>query len=183
MENNLVTEIRDQKSKPKKPITAYGPKLRVQLKFPEGEGRTKRNFKDECDINVIMRRYAQTGVIEHVSKRDPVYADVTGHDYQTAMDVLANARTAFAELPARVRDRFDNDPQKMLDFVHDDDNLVEARELGLLSPAAIKRMDEEAAAAAVKAEETARQGLGQDEPGELGEPKAKPKSQAKKDAS
>lgn len=182
MENNLVTEIRDQKSKPKKPITAYGPKLRVQLKFPEGEGRTKRSFKDECDINVIMRRYAQTGVIEHVSRREPVYADVTGHDYQTAMDVLANARTAFAELPARIRDRFDNDPQKMLEFVHNDDNLAEARELGLLSPEAVKRMDDEAMEATRLAEEKVRQAR-QEEPGELGEPKAKPKPAAKKDAS
>jgi len=139
--SNLQIKIRDNKDK-HPPTTAYGPHLRVQLKMPDGQGRTKRQFKDECDINVIMRRYAQTGTLEHVRHQEAQYADVTGHDFQKACDVVATARTMFAELPAHVRDRFKNDPQEFLEFVHDEDNLAEARELGLLSPEAIQRLDE-----------------------------------------
>lgn len=127
--------------------TAYGPKLKVPLKFPAHEGRTKQSFKDECDINTIMRRYQQTGTLEHVQRREAQYADCTGRDYQTAMELIANARSAFEELPAAVRDRFDNDPAELLDFVRDPDNAEEAAELGLLSPEGVAALVEKTKAA------------------------------------
>lgn len=117
-----------------KHLTAYGPHLRCQLLIPEGEGRTKQQFKDECDINVIMKRYQNTGVLENVrDARNARFADVTSYDFQNAMDILADARTAFEELPASIRDRFNNDPAELLDFVHDKDNQEEAADLGLLT--------------------------------------------------
>ena len=130
---------REQSNLPKIFITAYGPKRRISLSFPATEGRTKQSFKDECDINTIMRRYAQTGVLEHTRREQPRYDDVTGYDYQRAMDIVADARTAFAELPAAIRDRFNNDPGELLDFVQDEENLDEAAELGLVSAEALQR--------------------------------------------
>lgn len=119
-------------------VTAYGPKRHAPLSFPEKGGRTRQEFRAECDINVIMRRYQQTGVLEFTNKREAQYADVTGHDYQTAMDLVANARTAFEELPSSIRARFNNDPGELLDFVHDPESYDEAVELGLLKPEAVK---------------------------------------------
>src|SRR5262245_43276128 len=120
--------------------TAYGPKERVKLEFPAGEGRTKQSFKDECDINVIMRRYEKTGVLTHLRKVQPEFADCTGRDFNEAMNLVAEARTAFAELPSSVRDRFDNDPAKFLDFCQDEGNLDEAGELGLLSRQGMEKL-------------------------------------------
>lgn len=113
--------------------TAYSAPLRVTLACP-GTGRTKQAFKDECDINRIMSRYISTGVLDFVNRHAPQYGDVTGYDFMEAQLIVANARSMFEELPATVRDRFDNDPALFLDFVADDKNRDEARELGLLRP-------------------------------------------------
>lgn len=113
---------------------AYSPPLAVQLEFPEDEKRrTKSSMKDECDVNVIVRRYLKTGVVSHVSGRAPQFADVSGvGDWKSAMDEIAGARQWFEHLPSEVRNRFRNDPAQCLDFLADDENREEAVKLGLL---------------------------------------------------
>jgi len=107
-------------------------RVRVQLTFPENSRWTKQSFKDECDINVLMGRYLQTGQIPNINERAPQYLDVTGIDYQEAMQLVAGAQTLFNELPSAVRTRFDNDPAQFLAFTSDGDNYEEMAEMGLL---------------------------------------------------
>lgn len=114
-------------------ITAYGPKLKVGV--ATGAGRTKQSHRDECDINVIMKRYEKSGVLPDFGGREGRYLDCTGADFNAAMQVLAQGRSVFNELHATLRARFENDPAKMLDFVHDPANREEALALGLLKPA------------------------------------------------
>lgn len=111
--------------------SAYSPKKRLTMTFP-AEGRTKQSFKDECDINRIMSRYQQTGVLNHLSQRTPVYGDFTGIDFQGAMDVVVQAQAMFAALPSSLRDRFANDPGRLVAFLDDPNNLQEAVRLGLV---------------------------------------------------
>jgi len=115
-------------------ISAYAPKNRCLLHTPSGEGRTKQSHKSECDINVIMARYMQTGVIDFVTKHQPHYGDVTALDYTTAMNQIAQAQSMFHELPSSVRNRFENNPAAFLDFVQDPRNAAEAHEMGLMRP-------------------------------------------------
>lgn len=98
--------------------------------------RTKQEFKDECNINVILARYQATGLITNINNREPQYVDTTGYDFQQAMQTIAEAQSAFNDLPASLRDRFGNDPAQFLDFVHDEDNRAEAEKLGLVRPKA-----------------------------------------------
>lgn len=114
--------------------SAYGPKRKVALSFPDGTGRTKQSFKDECDINKIMARFQQTGIIEFRDQNQAQYGDVTGADFQTAMLVVAEGKTMFFNLPAKVRDEFDNDPALFLEFVSDERNKPEMARMGLLKP-------------------------------------------------
>ncbi|WNK12452.1 MAG: internal scaffolding protein [Microvirus sp.] len=113
-------------------INAYGPKRKVALTFP-AQGRTKQSFKEECDINTIMNRFSRTGVLP-VTNRTPTYGDIADLDFQGAMDLVAAGREMFAALPSKVRERFANDPAKLLQFVQDPENGPEARKLGLLAP-------------------------------------------------
>lgn len=116
-------------------LSAYGPKPETPgLDCSNDPGKTQQNFKDECDINVLMARYEKTGILPMSQKGEPAYLDVTGIEFRTSMEILATARSAFAQLPAHLRARFDNDPAKLLDFVHDPDNRDEAARLGLLKP-------------------------------------------------
>lgn len=118
-------------------ITAYGPKTRVLLSFPEQpHGRTKQAFRDESNINNIVAQFLKTGTLEFTRKHEPQYGDVTGADFQTAMDTILAAKSMFADLPAKLRSRFANDPAQFLDFVQDEDNREEATRLGLLKPRA-----------------------------------------------
>lgn len=122
----------DSSLSPTKPLftSAYSPKIKSQLTFSE-QGRTKQSFKDECDINTIMRRYAVTGQLSHVSSKPPAYLDTPAIDFQNAMFVVADARERFASLPSHLRDRFGNDPAQLLAFLENADNLSEAVKLGL----------------------------------------------------
>lgn len=96
---------------------------------------TQQQFAKECDINVIVKQNAETGLISHVNSRPAQFADLgDGMDYQAHQNYLIEADAAFMGLPAEVRARFDNNPAKLLDFLQDDKNVDEARELGLLNP-------------------------------------------------
>lgn len=119
--------------------SAYdGSRVRVGLDCSVVPSMTKQGHKDECDINVIMKRYEQTGMIPFAERAATGrYLDVSDVDYKEAMFAVAAAQSAFAEMPAQVRDRFANDPGAMLAFLEDPKNLEEARKLGLVNPAKV----------------------------------------------
>lgn len=110
---------------------AYNRPSRLSITFT-GEGRTKQSFKAECDINNILKRFGSTGILPEPNKDRARFLDATGYDYQEAMQTIAQARSLFEELPAETRYRFENDPAKLLDFVHDPANVDESVALGLL---------------------------------------------------
>ncbi len=100
------------------------------------DGRTKKEFQDECDINKIMAKWNRTGLVDHLAKTLPAYGDFTNAmDFQAAKNALISAENAFASLPAHVRSRMSNDPGKLLDFLGDPANEDEARSLGLIPKA------------------------------------------------
>lgn len=117
-------------------LTAYNPKARLALTFPEDSPYTKQEFKDECDINILLSRYMSTGEIPNLNERAPQYLDVTGMDFQTHMEFVAGAQTLFQELPSAIRNRFSNSPAEFLDFCSQEKNRPEMAEMGLLKPPA-----------------------------------------------
>jgi phage internal scaffolding protein len=109
--------------------------------FPEKEGLTQQEFKDECDINVIMDKYKTTGALPNMIASDPQYGDFSDPmDYQAAMNVVAVANEQFANLEAHIRARFDNDPQKFLDFATNHENAEEMAKMGLMKKEAVERV-------------------------------------------
>lgn len=103
------------------------------------EGGAKQSFKEECDINTIVKRFG-IGYEMPQNHRIPQYGDFTGiSDFHTAMNAVATAREAFDELPADIRAKFHNDPGKYVDFCLDDKNRDQLKEMGLLSAEALER--------------------------------------------
>lgn len=93
----------------------------------------QQSFKEDADINVMLERFKVTGVMPQ-GVLMPSYGDFTGvSDYRSARDAMLKAEHAFMDLPANVRSRFDNDPQKFLEFCADDKNRDEAIRLGLVA--------------------------------------------------
>lgn len=107
--------------------------LETGVEFDHSTDRAQQHFAKEVDINELVKRFGITGDLP-VSKELAEYGDFSEVvDYKTAMDQLRRGEQAFAELPARVRERFDNEPGKFWEFLHSD-GIDEAVELGLLDP-------------------------------------------------
>lgn len=93
----------------------------------------QQSFKDDADINVMLERFQVTGIMPQ-GVLMPTYGDFTGVvDYRSARDAMLKAEQSFADMPANVRARFDNDPQKFLEFCADSNNREEAARLGLVA--------------------------------------------------
>ena len=80
------------------------------------KGLTEQTHKAACDINNIMARYVKTGTLEHTRVYEGQYADVSPHDYHESMCKIAEAKSMFEDLPARMRAHFKNDPREFLEF-------------------------------------------------------------------
>lgn len=94
---------------------------------------TQQQFKDESDINVLFGRYLETGEMPQIDAG--TYGDFTGiYDFQTAMNAVREAELSFQQLPARIKNRFDNNPQKLVDFLSDPENRDEAEFLKIVKP-------------------------------------------------
>lgn len=96
------------------------------------ESRTQQQFKDECDINTIVKRFG-LGYEMPEGVRMPTYGDFTGIDnFHDACAAIAQAHESFDQLPAHVRAHFNNDTGRFVDFIGDDKNRDQAIQLGLV---------------------------------------------------
>jgi len=103
---------------------------RVAKVFKE-KSRTVQSSAPACDINNIMKKYKETGMIQHNSNREPFYGDVSGiTDFRQAMEIVLNAETTFNNLPSEVREKFENDPGNFIEWIKNPTNLEEARKDG-----------------------------------------------------
>ncbi|AXH73204.1 MAG: internal scaffolding protein [Microviridae sp.] len=128
LQKRIITEQTSLSTSPNNPRNP------VTLTFPKNSEYTKQEFKNECDINVIMAQYQYSGEIPNLNEMQPVYEDCTGLDYMDHMNKIVEANNLFADLPSKIRNRFNNDPALFLDFVHDENNRPELQSMGLLRP-------------------------------------------------
>lgn len=95
-----------------------------------GKSLTAQEYKDDSDINVILKRYAAGD--SSVVRSGGVFADVSQlGDFTTHLEVVRRATEDFAALPADLRARFGNDPAALFAFLSDSSHDDEAVKLGL----------------------------------------------------
>lgn len=95
--------------------------------------RTQQQYREECDINTIARNFGITGRLPE-GVRMPTFGDFSDvSDYQSALNAARRASQSFMAMPAEVRERFANSPQKFLEFCSDARNRDEAVRLGLVA--------------------------------------------------
>ena len=111
----------------------YG-RERVQTEFdPEEPSMTEQHHKKSCDINHIMKKYENSGFVEHVNKYQGNYSDLSGlTSYHESMNIVTRAQQAFEQLPSNIRTQFSNDPGKFVEFVSNPDNKDEMEKMGLI---------------------------------------------------
>lgn len=107
--------------------------------------RTQLHKKKECDINYIMDKYAKTGILgnpyDMANARKPIFGDFSMEgDYHAMLNTITSANRAFLSLPPRLRQKFDNDPAKALEFVSKRENILEAVKEGILDKKALPKL-------------------------------------------
>ncbi len=108
---------------------------KVTIDFTHAKRLTKQSFKNDADINTIMKKYVKTGMLspEGLANRQAVFADVSEiGDFQQCQNRVLAAKAAFMTLSPEIRTRFNNNPGELLDFCADADNLEEAIDLGII---------------------------------------------------
>ncbi len=92
----------------------------------------QQHMKDECDINVLVERFGVTGQLP-TTPLEPSYGDFSGvTDYHTALNAIRASEEAFMALPAKIRAKFDHDPNALLQFLQNESNRDEAIQIGLI---------------------------------------------------
>lgn len=110
------------------------PQVKCDPKTKEGKSRTIQSASEETNINKIMERYEKTGCLYDpltgVGKQ-PMFGDVTGiGDYKEVLTRIIDLEDRFMCLPAKVRQRFSNDPFELVSFIENEQNRQEAVDLG-----------------------------------------------------
>lgn len=116
--------------------TRYEPSEDPGISFdpdiPEQRSLTKQQFKEDADINNILRKYETQGLLPELMAGEPQYGDFTEvPEYLEALNIVNTAQQQFAALPSEVRDRFGNDPARFLEFTSNPENSEELVKMGL----------------------------------------------------
>ena len=119
------------------------PNIRTYYGHAESEGYvsenpsvTQQQFKDEADINYIVRMYDAQGVIPGqtgAAPREPMFGDFSNlpENAQEAYNQILEAKSNFNNLDVEIRKRFNFDPAAFFEFVQNPANVDELVSLGL----------------------------------------------------
>lgn len=94
---------------------------------------TEDSHLPEANINQIIKRHGADLIHKVAMLKQPEmrFDDVTGNDFQEAMDIITKAQSTFDDMPSALRKQFENSPAKFLDFVQNPDNKERMYEMGL----------------------------------------------------
>lgn len=111
-------------------------RVTVEFDLDNEPSITEQQHKQDCCIRSIVEKARKDGgLVNHLNPafNRAQYGDFTNiPDFQTAQNMLIEAKNAFLSLPLRIRKQFDHDPAKMLEFIMDDRNYDEALKIGLI---------------------------------------------------
>jgi len=87
------------------------------------DGRTKQSFRDETDINQILKRAQKSGTISHLAKYEARYGDFSSFDFFEAQLKLSQGAEIFDALPMELRREFNQSAAQFFDYVNDPANV------------------------------------------------------------
>lgn len=92
---------------------------------------TEQSHKDACDIRLIMDRAQRTGMLTHRVATEGQYQNLASRpQFDEAMRIIAHANTVFETIPAKIREQFNHDPAKFLEYIENPENRANMKEMG-----------------------------------------------------
>ena len=120
----------------------YSHLRRRYVSTPEGASMTKQDPANRSNINNIMAKYRKSGVISHLSARQPTYGDFSlVTDLQGALDTVATLTDEFMALDASIRKAADNNPETYFQMLATPEG-VEALEAAGLTLGATEKLEQ-----------------------------------------
>jgi phage internal scaffolding protein len=117
------------------------PKIKFRTAYSErkpcffettGDSLTQIHFQDECDILNIIKKHDTQGIINNVQRGVARYGDFSQDvDYRESLNLIADAKENFMQLPSEIRKEFNNDPGQFFDFATNPANQAAMAKLGL----------------------------------------------------
>lgn len=96
--------------------------LKLTPENSKREALTNQAFKKTCDINAILSRFRKTGVLDHVSKYEPQYGELSNIDIETAFNNIKEAEEIFGRLPKNIQDNFHNKAENFFAYMEYEEN-------------------------------------------------------------
>lgn len=79
--------------------------------------KTQQQYKDDAKASNIVRKFIKTGVSPE-SRGNPLFLDLSGQmDFHEALNHVTAVQQQFMTLPPKVRLKYGNDPQNVLEAV------------------------------------------------------------------
>jgi hypothetical protein len=104
------------------------------LDFSQEPSIVNQSDKDATDLNRIIARYK--GEIAELPHKEGIYADVSSiGDFREVRERLRHFNDYFSDLPAQVREKFNNDPANLAESLNDPNQLDLLSELGIIKGA------------------------------------------------
>ena len=127
MDKAKLKIIQEKEAKKGNVVSIVDGKLKVALKC-EDETMTQQQYKKEQDIKEIIKKYGATGLLnKNIMANDPKFDDVSNIiDYQDAANKIAKAQQEFDQMPHELKEKFNYNPAKLLDYLNKSENLQEA---------------------------------------------------------
>lgn len=107
----------------------------------DAPSETKQEFKNECDINLLVKKMdagldiTPSSIARGKSRRTPQFGDFSQFfDFREMNDRINSAREQFEALPAEIRERFHNDPAALIAAIEDPNRRDEMEKLGFVVP-------------------------------------------------
>jgi phage internal scaffolding protein len=109
--------------------TAYSERVPSKTNIQDfGESLTVQEQKESTDVNNILRRFQQTGLIEHVNQNEGQYGEFGSYDFQENQNMIKRIESSFNELPSSVRNQFGNNPQEWVEHLANPDNIEDMKD-------------------------------------------------------
>lgn len=110
-------------------VKRRGDRRRVTTRFTQ-PSMTKQADLDRANIHTILDRFKKTGHIPQVTAQ-PLEGAYPETDFMEAQNLVAAVNSQFEQLPVKIRERFNNRPEQLLQFASDPENAPELVRLGL----------------------------------------------------
>ena len=95
---------------------------------------TKKSMAEQLDVNNIVKKYNQTGVLQKMTQFEGVYGEFDSMDMRDAINKVERATELFMEVPSEIRGKFENDAGAFIDYATNPQNIDQMRDWGLAEP-------------------------------------------------